>query len=114
LSELWVAGEFVPRPDNKPGQTWTTIKFLDVFATEVECAAHAQAAGDKPAVSIEDADATPAPQAADPQRAALAAFLPALWAQAGKDRVAFEALLKANPVLAGFTMDSPEVKAVML
>lgn len=109
LNNLWVAGEFVPRPDNKNGETWTTLKFTDVFATEAECAAHAAAAK----TANGNVEPQPVTQQVDPQRAALAAFLPALWAQAGKDAKAFEALLKANPVLVAFTMDSPEVKAAM-
>jgi hypothetical protein len=107
INELWVAGEFVPRPDNKTGETWTTIKFTHVFATKGECEAHAgatpQAENHAPA-----AEAT-----GDPQRATLANFLPALWAQAGKDAGKFAELLKANPLLAAFTMDSPEVRVVM-
>lgn len=113
LNGLYIAGEFVPRPDNKAGDTWTTIKFVDVFANAEECGAHAKAQGEKPAVTIEDVDATAEPQAADPQRAALAQFLPTLWSQAGRDLEKFKALLAANPLLASFTVDSPEVKAVI-
>lgn len=111
LNKLWVAGEFIPRPDNKPSETWTTIKFIDVWATREECEAHAAS------TKVPDAENGTVPvQAAptpDAQRATYAQFLPAMWTQAGKDRTKMEELLKANPLLVGFTMDSPEVQAVM-
>lgn len=114
INQLWIAGRFVPRPDNKPGQTWTTIEFVDVFATSAECEAHAQATANGNGNGHEPPAApAPAQATADPQRSALAAFIPALWAQAGKSRDAFAALLKSNPMLATFTLDSPEVKAVI-
>jgi hypothetical protein len=109
INKLWVAGEFVPRPDNKAGETWTTIKFVDVWATREECEAHANQSTD---AENGDAATEPAPNP-DAQRATLAAFLPAMWAQAGKDKAKMEELIKANSLLAGFTIDSPEVQAVM-
>lgn len=101
LNGLWVSGEFVPRPDNKAGETWTTLKFLAVYGSEAECRA-----------AIEG-PATPVAPTADPQRAALAAFLPALWAQAGKNPDAFHKLIAGNPILAPhFNEQSIEVMAV--
>lgn len=90
LNGLWVSGEFVPRPDNKAGETWTTLKFLAVYANEDECRA-----------AVEGPSAPAAP-AADPQRAALAAFLPAMWTQAGHDPAAFHKLIAGNPILSPF------------
>ena len=90
LNGLWVSGEFVPRPDNKAGETWTTLKFLAVYGSEDEC----RAAVEGPA--------TPAAPTADPQRAALAAFLPALWNQAGKNPDMFHKLIAGNPILSPF------------
>lgn len=101
LNGLWVSGEFVPRPDNKAGETWTTLRFLAVYANEDECRAAAE---------------TPKPAAAstgDPERAALAAFLPALWTQAGKDPAMFHKLIAGNPILAPiFNDQSVEVMAI--
>jgi len=100
LNDLWVQGEFVPRPDNKPGDTWTTLRFLAVYGSEDELRA---------AVN----PAEPVPVTADPQRAALAAFLPALWTAAGKDAEKFHAAIASNPLLAPyFNPDSVEVMAV--
>ena len=107
INGLWIAGEFVPRPDNKPGETWTTLKFVDVWATREECEAHANSEQDEP-----EPEQAPL-HTGDAQRAALAAFLPTLWTQAGKDKAKFAELLKGNAMLDGFAMDSPEVLAVM-
>lgn len=107
INGLWIAGEFVPRPDNKPGETWTTLKFTDVWATREECEAHANSTQDEP-----EPEQAPLPTG-DAQRAALAAFLPTLWTQAGQDKAKFAELLAANKMLEGFAMDSPEVLAVM-
>jgi len=109
INGLYVTGEFVPRPDNKPGDTWTTLKIMDVFETEAEC----QASHD------ELLDLEPAPvaavQDADPQRAAMAAFLPALWKQAGESTAEFLLLIQQNPMLADkFDANSPEVKALTI
>lgn len=109
VNGLWVSGEFVARPDNKPGDTWTTLKITGVWATEAECAAHAATAqhnGDAQTPPVE------APKATDAQRQALAAFLPTLWNQAGRNMEQFQALLSTNPMLSIFTPDSPEVKEV--
>jgi hypothetical protein len=112
VNGLWVAGEFVRRLDNKPDENWTTIKFLDVFATEVECAAHAAAAQNAEPQAAPAAPPTGA-TADDAQRKTLAVFLPTLWNQAHRNTAEFAALLAANPMLAGlFTLDSPEVKEV--
>lgn len=116
LHKLWIAGEWVPKPDNKPGETYTTVKFTEVWATQAECQAHATKTtnGDDPAAH--EPQPEPAPAAApDVQRLALAAFLPALWQQAGRDPAKMTVLLQNNPILAGagFTLHSPEVQAVM-
>ena len=112
LSGMWVGGEFVPRPSNKEGETWTTLKFTCVFASQDECAAAADAvynreADDEPAAEPED-------NGQDAAKAALVPFLAPLWEQAGHDQGKMAELLGVNPLLSSaFTMDSPEVQAVM-
>lgn len=124
LRDLWVIGEWVAKPENKPArkgpngedvpaETWTTIRFIDVFATRAECeAAYGVANPETEPAPVAD---SPAPSPiADPQKAAMAAFLPALWAQSGKDITKFAELLHSNPLLSGhFTLQSPEVLAVV-
>ena len=112
LSGMWVEGEFVPRPSNKPGETWTTLKFTCVFASQDECAAAADEAynreGDEPAAEPAQGDGQ------DGERAKMVPFLEAIWKQAGKDSAKMAELLASNPVLKPyFTMGSPEVLAVM-
>ena len=112
LSGMWVEGEFVPRPSNKPGETWTTLKFTCVFASQDECAAAADEAynreGDEPAAEPAQGDGQ------DGERAKMVPFLEAIWKQAGKDSAKMAELLASNPVLKPyFTMDSPEVQEVM-
>lgn len=84
LNGLWVSGEFVPRPDNKAGETWTTLKFLAVYASEQECRA-----------AIEG-PAQPTAPTGDPQRA-LAAFLPALWVRRARIRMPSIPMIAGNP-----------------
>jgi len=104
LSGLWVSGEYVERPDNKPGDTWTTFKFTDVYSSEQEC---------RLAVGLADEQDFATQGKADEERAALAAFLPGLWIQAEQDQDKFEKLLEGHPLLAKhFDMDSPEVAAI--
>lgn len=106
INGLFVVGEFVPRPDNDPGETWTTLKFMDVFQTEPEC----QTAYDV-LMEREPAPVTAPVSVNDPQRVAMAAFLPALWNQAQKQEDAFLQLIQANPMLAShFDINSPEVQ----
>jgi len=100
---LFVAGEFVPRPDNKPGETWTTLRFTAVFADEAACQAAATASAPPPAPAVPDSAA----------RQSLAMFLPALWEQAGRNAQTLAGLLATHAVLFCFTMSDPEVVAVM-
>jgi len=118
IEGMFTSGEFVPRPDNKPGQTWTTLRFDAVYASREACeAAHAKKMAE---LGIDgaspEADEQLAPMSDDSeQRAAMAAFLPALWAQAQKTSMPLaemDKLLKANPMLAGFTLASSEVVAL--
>ena len=113
ISGLWVVGERVPRPDNKEDEDYTTLKFLDVFATEEECAEAAAKIG--LSGSDEQPVEPPARNNGNGQaRTAMAGFLPALWVQAGKDPAKMEELIAANPMLAEhFDLDSPEVQEVM-
>jgi len=112
LSGMWVEGEFVPRPSNKPGETWTTLKFTCVFASQDECAAAADEAynrdaDDEPAAEPED-------NGQDAAKAALVPFLAPLWEQAGHDRDKMAELLGVNPLLSSaFEMDSPEVQEIV-
>ena len=106
INGLYVVGEFVERPDNKPGDTWTTLKFMDVFEHEPDC----QSAYEQ-LLELEPAPVATAPVQDDPQRVAMAAFLPALWNQSGKNPTSFLQLIRDNPMLAvHFGNDSPEVK----
>jgi len=112
LSGMWVEGEFVPRPSNKPGETWTTLKFTCVFASQDECAAAADEAynrdaDDEPAAEVQD-------DGQDADKAKMVPFVASLWEQAGKDAAKMAELLADNPLLSTmFTMDSEEVLAVM-
>lgn len=104
MSGLWASGVFVPQPDNKEGETWTTLKFEAVYASEDECR---EAVGAEP---DEEPDTKPADNT---HRATLAKFLPALWEQAGQDHAAFIKLIAENPILAPhFSATSVEVMAV--
>jgi len=108
INEMWVKGEFVPRPDNKEGETWTTLKFLDVYPDEPAC---------KNAAGVEDDGVTPGFEtpaqspAVDPDRAAMAAFLPGLWEASGHEYAKFLESIASNPMTAKhFNETSPEVK----
>jgi len=110
LSGMWVAGEFVPRPSNKEDETWTTLKFTRVFANQDGCVAAMEAYNnedyDEPAEEGDDGH--------DEDKTAMIPFLPPLWEQAKHDRDKMAALLAENPLLNdAFTIDSPEVVAVM-
>ena len=118
---MWVAGEFVPRPSNKEGETWTTLKFVAVYADQAACEAAANEAYNR------EGDDEPAAEAAqdngqDAAKAMWVPFLPGVWAGAqkaaqanGTDAVAeMGATLASNDSLSPyFTIDSPEVQAVM-
>ena len=109
LNGKWVHGEFVPRPDNKPDETWTTIRFTEVFRDRGECSQAALEAGAIQPVQDGLGGGN------DAQRASLAQFLPALWneAQGAPNPMAeMEGKIKANPLLAQFfNLSSPEVQA---
>ena len=107
ISELWVSGEFVPRPDNKPGETWTTIKFTDVYPDEPACR---NAAGVDDGVVPGFEPAQPEPGHNDAMRAAMAQFLPAIWAQSGNEYAKFLTLITEHAMLSQhFNSTSPEV-----
>ncbi len=117
LDGMYFAAEYVPRPDNKEGETWTTLKPMQVFADEAACIAAYEAdtgkqiggspVADLPFMPDDPAD-KPAP---DPQRATLAAFLPMLWQQSGRDMIKFAELLRANNM--PFKVDDSEVVEMM-
>ena len=111
FTDLWVEGEFVPNPDNKPDEDWKTWKFTHVFASQDECAAAADEAYNR------EADEEPAAEpdnGQDAAKTALAPFLGALWEQAQHDAAKMGELLSSNPLLSSaFEMDSPEVQEVM-
>jgi len=103
INELWVIGQFTERPDNKPGETWTTVEFLDVFGTMAECEA-----------AYLDESEPESDAAAAEDLSQWAAFLPPLWESAGHDKAKFETLLASNPMLAErFSMTSAEVVNVV-
>jgi len=113
INGLWVAGEFVPRPDNKPGQTWTTIKLTEVFKDEAACMAAWEASKngkDAPqdvAASVAEMTAAeqPAPKPnGDANKAALVAAFPVLWTAAGGDADKFR-----TSVASVFAPDAIEV-----
>lgn len=113
LSGMWVGGEFVPRPSNKEGETWTTLKFTDVYASQDECAAAADEAYSRDSEDEPEAEQKQ-DNGQDAAKAALVPFLAPLWEQAGHDAAKMGELLANNPLLSSaFEMDSPEVQAVM-
>lgn len=120
VNAMWVKCERVPRPDNAEDETWTTMSFLKVYATEAECTAAFEAETGQSATPEPIPFETP-PSDVDPERAALAAFLPAMWehAKAQADEEAtrplyMAQLLNDNRMLAKhFTLESPEVKEIM-
>lgn len=119
VSGMYVKCERVPRPDNKEEETWTTMKFQEVYPDAIACADAWKAHTGKEIGGSQVADLPfmPDPTPTDHtelQRASMAAFLPALWEQAGGDMVKMHALLKANPMIgAHFDIESPEVVEVM-
>jgi hypothetical protein len=110
VSGMWVGGEFVPRPDNKPDEDWTTLKFTAVYPDRAACELASIAVfGSAPATP----SPTPSPIATDPERTALAAFLPMMWEQSNHDLVKMAQMIADNPMLADkFDIDSPEVTAL--
>ena len=111
ISGMWISGEFVARPDNKEGETWTTLKFTDVYPTETACRAAAGFEGDGSTPGFDDAIPVQKLQG-DSMRAQMAKFLPALFAQADKNYIGFLDLIEANQILAQyFDANSPEVLA---
>ena len=125
LNGMWVGGQFVPRPDNKPGETWTTLQFTDVYASHEECEAAANAWAEEQGWGGDGASEA-AGDGQDAQRRALQAFLPAMWSQAGggdgpmtsqgfkEAKAKFVELLEANTmVYAHFPPDAPEVQAIL-
>jgi len=108
ITDLWVIGEFVERPDNAPDETWTTLRFLMVFGSEDECKAAYEE------LTEEEVDETTPTATNNGQRAVMAQFLPNLWQQANKVETEFIGLIKANPMLAEhFDETSPEVQALI-
>jgi len=107
ISGMWTEGEFVPRPSNKEGETWTTLKFTCVFAGQQECADAANEAYNREADEVPD-------EPAQDDKASLAPFLTALWNDADRDAEKMAELLSANPLLSPvFTMESEEVLALI-
>lgn len=112
FTDIWVAGEFVPNPDNEPDEDWKTWKFLHVYASQEECTAAANEAYN--CADDEVQEAAEPDNGQDAAKAALVPFLAPLWEQAGHDTAKMGKLLASNPLLSSaFEMDSPEVQAVM-
>lgn len=139
-SGMYVKCLRVPNPDNEEGETWTTMKFEEIYHDAIACAdaweAHTgKEIGGSPVAdlpfmpdesdpliitevlmdqfsSVKPSDESDPPRP-DPQRASMAAFLPALWQQAGEDMVEMQRLLIAYPMMTQhFTIESPEVVEV--
>ena len=111
-----LTGETYP---NKQGETKqkTAIKFLAVYNSEDECASAANAYFASRQGSRSEAEAT-APTtetaASGPERETAKKFLAPLWAASGKNVQKFAQMLEGNNLNQHFTLDSPEVIAVMM
>lgn len=105
----------------------TSFKFLEIY-DDADAAREAAdeffnsigvgtQSGDEIASEIpgfEDNGASDGGNGSDPERAALAQFLPALWAQAEQDPAQFAVKIAEMPMLAAhFDIDSPEVQAIV-
>ncbi len=113
LNQKYVKAEVVPTGGtykNKAGEEKqsTTIKFVAVFDSEAACESAAAAqfgGGGTPPV--------PAPVATD-ERATCAKFLKPLWTASGNDLTVFAAKIAGTtPLNKYFSLDSPEVQAVI-
>ena len=120
-------GKFVQVELTPTGRHWTDAlgqehdetmpKFLAVYQSQEECEQASGATGDVPATQLHVPPATPVVpgngNGNNPERAAAAQFLPALWKVAGQDRNRFYTLIAQIPVLAKwFDPGSPEVLAI--
>jgi hypothetical protein len=113
INGLWIAGEFVPRPGNKPGETWTTIKFTDVFKDDTECfAAWEKSKSGDAAQAVVEEQPTPVgggnSNVQDMNKAALVNAFPVLTAAAQKDVAKFKSSIGSV-----FAADAPEVAAFL-
>ena len=123
INGKWAQAEMVPTGrnyTNKSGEekALTTFKFLAIYSTEAECVAAADRFFVRVSGPQDAPDGTPAPQAAttnsSAERATAAKFLPALWAQSGKDVVKFGELIAKLPLVAKhFDLMSPEVLTII-
>jgi len=113
LSSMWVRATLVEQPND---ERYTSLRFDAIYHDEDACriayeADSGRKVGGSPVADLpfEPEDAKP-----DPECAALAAFLPAMWQQANQQPAIMEELLKKSRVLGpAFNLDSPEVQAVM-
>jgi len=115
LKGMWVSGQLVPQPE--PQERFDCMVFDAIYADEDTCRAayeanSGQEIGDPTAgLPFEPEESSPE---SNPEREALAAFLPAMWGQAKHQPASMEELLKKSHVLSAvFDLNSPEVKAVM-
>lgn len=113
ISGMWASGEWIPLPPTKEGKVYSTpLKFNDVYPNQTACEAAWKKASEQPA------DDTPSPQPAangngnaptqtvDPNKAALVAAFPAIWAANGGDEDKF-----LTAIASVFKADAPEVQA---
>lgn len=125
LNGLWVSGTLELKPDNKPGETFTCVRFDGVFPDEAACRAAYEAdtgaeVGGSPVADLPFESGPPKPEPKS-ERATFAAFLPNLWKQAQGAAadpsgvvVEMARLLEASPLLKQyFNIESPEVVALM-
>jgi hypothetical protein len=96
----------------------TTFKFIALYPDESSCRAASDALFSR--TESTSAPATPPSTAStpgngnNPERTVAAKFLPALWAQSGKDVVRFQEAIAKNSLTAKwFDISSPEVVAVI-
>lgn len=118
INGLWVGGEFVPRPGNKQGETWTTLAFTNIYKNNEECEnawiawAEKQISQEEPAATVESMTATEQPKPNgngnlnDTNKTALVAAFPTLWKAAQGDTEKFKASIASV-----FAPDAPEVVA---
>lgn len=111
LSRMWVCATLVEQPgDNR----YTCLRFDKIYSDEDACCAAYEASSGREVGGSSVADIPFEPEESNPEREALAAFLPAMWEQAGHEVPIMGELLKKSRVLgAVFDLNSPEVKTVM-
>jgi hypothetical protein len=126
LDELWVSGQYVPRPENDEGETWTTLHFDAVYPDKAACeVAYREWLENRPEQTVAPPPPQaeqPAPETSEQERQTLKPLLAMMWtqAQAGggtedeqRERY-FTSVEESPPLKPYFNRDSPEVLEVLL